>query len=299
MHIRVLLSKYRTYVPCKVCGGARLKPEALLWRLPSKEGAVGLTIHDVVLLPIDRCQEFFNEIKLPAPLDEASDLLLAEIRTRLRYLVDVGLGYLTLDRQSRTLSGGEVQRVNLTTALGTSLVNTLYVLDEPSIGLHPRDIKRLIGILQRLRAAGNTLLVVEHDPDVIRAADRVLDLGPGPGERGGEIVFFGTQAELRKCSRSLTSQYLTGQKQVAATTERRDVSPKTPRLKILGAREHNLKNVDVEILPAESLRLCHGSQRFGEIHAHSGCSFQRALQVEAQTRGACWTSSCHYGSRQD
>ena len=138
------------------------------------------TIHDVMLLPIDRCHEFFNELKLPAPLDEADDLLLTEIRTRLRYLVDVGLGYLTLDRQSRTLSGGEVQRVNLTTALGTSLVNTLYVLDEPSIGLHPRDINRLIGILHRLRDAGNTLLVVEHDPDVIRAADRILDLGPGP-----------------------------------------------------------------------------------------------------------------------
>jgi excinuclease ABC subunit A len=247
MHIRVLLSRYRTYVPCKACGGARLKPEALLWRLPGKRGDVGLTIHDVMLLPIDRCYEFFNEIKLPAPLDEASDLLLAEIRTRLRYLVDVGLGYLTLDRQSRTLSGGEVQRVNLTTALGTSLVNTLYVLDEPSIGLHPRDINRLIGILQRLRAAGNTLLVVEHDPDVIRAADHILDLGPGPGERGGEIVFFGTPAELKKCAGSLTAQYLTGQKQVAASSERRNVSPKTPRLKILGAREHNLKNVNVEI----------------------------------------------------
>jgi excinuclease ABC subunit A len=122
--------------------------------------------------------------------------LLGEIRTRLRYLVDVGLGYLTLDRQSRTLSGGEVQRVNLTTALGTSLVNTLYVLDEPSIGLHPRDINRLIKILHRLRDAGNTLLVVEHDPDVIRAADRILDLGPGPGERGGEVVFFGRPAGI-------------------------------------------------------------------------------------------------------
>ncbi|MGA2604190.1 MAG: excinuclease ABC subunit UvrA [Verrucomicrobiia bacterium] len=241
MHIRVLLSKYRTYVPCKACGGARLKPDALLWRVNDK------TIHDVMLLPIDRCYEFFQELKLPAPLDEADDLLLAEIRTRLRYLVDVGLGYLTLDRQSRTLSGGEVQRVNLTTALGTSLVNTLYVLDEPSIGLHPRDINRLIGILHRLRAAGNTLLVVEHDPDVIRAADRILDLGPGPGERGGEIVFFGTQTELRKCERSLTAQYLTGQRRVAADSTPRHVSSKTPRLKILGAREHNLKNVDVEI----------------------------------------------------
>ncbi|HVM62004.1 MAG TPA: excinuclease ABC subunit UvrA [Verrucomicrobiae bacterium] len=241
MHIRVLLSKYRTYVPCNACGGARLKPDALLWKVN------GQTIHDVMLLPIDRCHEFFTELKLPAPLDEADDLLLAEIRTRLRYLVDVGLGYLTLDRQSRTLSGGEVQRVNLTTALGTSLVNTLYVLDEPSIGLHPRDINRLIGILHRLRAAGNTLLVVEHDPDVIRAADRILDLGPGPGERGGEIVFFGTQAELQTCEGSLTAQYLTGQKHVSADVTRRTVSPKTPRLRILGAREHNLKNIDTEI----------------------------------------------------
>jgi excinuclease ABC subunit A len=200
MHVRVLLSRYRTYVPCRTCGGARLKPEALLWKI------AGQTIHDIVRMPIADGYGFFNDLKLPAPLDEATDLLLNEIRTRLRYLVDVGLGYLTLDRQSRTLSGGEVQRVNLTTALGTSLVNTLYVLDEPSIGLHPRDIHRLIGILHRLRDAGNTLLVVEHDPDVIRAADRILDMGPGPGERGGEIVFYGTVAELLKCKRSRTGQ---------------------------------------------------------------------------------------------
>ncbi len=217
MHIRVLLARYRTYVPCKTCGGARLKPDALLWRVNDK------TIHEVVLLPIDRCYEFFQELKLPAPLDEADDLLLAEIRTRLRYLVDVGLGYLTLDRQSRTLSGGEVQRVNLTTALGTSLVNTLYVLDEPSIGLHPRDINRLIGILHRLRDAGNTLLVVEHDPDVIRAADRILDLGPGPGERGGEIVFFGRQQQLLGAKHSLTAAYLRGEKSVGD-----GVSPRSP-----------------------------------------------------------------------
>ncbi len=241
MHVRVLLSRYRTYVHCKACNGARLKPDALLWKI------AGRTIHDVVLLPISDCNGFFNDLKLPAPLDEATDLLLGEIRTRLRYLVDVGLGYLTLDRQSRTLSGGEVQRVNLTTALGTSLVNTLYVLDEPSIGLHPRDINRLIGILQRLRDAGNTLLVVEHDPDVIRAADRILDLGPGPGERGGEIVFFGTHSELLKCKRSLTAMYLVG-------TDRRAVRgapggralPKQV-LRVHGAAEHNLKSIDVSI----------------------------------------------------
>jgi excinuclease ABC subunit A len=241
MHIRVLLSKYRTYVPCKTCGGARLKPDALLWRVNGKN------IHEVALLPIDRCYEFFQDLKLPAPLDEADDLLLAEIRTRLRYLVDVGLGYLTLDRQSRTLSGGEVQRVNLTTALGTSLVNTLYVLDEPSIGLHPRDINRLIGILHRLRDAGNTLLVVEHDPDVIRAADRILDLGPGPGERGGEIVFFGRQQQLLGAKHSLTAQYLRGEKTVGMGVLHAVPSGKAASLRILGAREHNLKNIDVEI----------------------------------------------------
>jgi excinuclease ABC subunit A len=261
MHVRVLLSRYRTYVPCQACGGARLKPEALLWKLPV--GAVsnrdsgrsglqtpptsGLTIHDVMLMPLTECQVFFRDLKLPSPLDEAADLLLAEIRSRLRYLVDVGLGYLTLDRQSRTLSGGEVQRVNLTTALGTSLVNTLYVLDEPSIGLHPRDIHRLIGILHRLRDAGNTLLVVEHDPDVIRAADRVLDMGPGPGERGGEVVFFGTQAALRKCRQSRTAAYFRGSgfqprlRPVGAT------SPSHKTITIHAATEHNLKSINVSL----------------------------------------------------
>jgi excinuclease ABC subunit A len=241
MHVRVLLSRYRTYVPCKVCGGARLKPDALLWKIAGK------TIHDVVLLPIADCSGFFSDLKLPAPFDEATDLLLNEIRTRLRYLVDVGLGYLTLDRQSRTLSGGEVQRVNLTTALGTSLVNTLYVLDEPSIGLHPRDIHRLIGILHRLRDAGNTLLVVEHDPDVIRAADKILDLGPGPGERGGEVVFFGRLPELKKCKRSLTGKYLVARPSRPFRLPKPNTTGETPALLIKGAAEHNLKSIDVDI----------------------------------------------------
>ena len=160
--------------------------EARLRALP------GLTIHDVVLLPIAACARLFESIHLPAPMDDATALLLDEIRARLRYLVEVGLGYLTLDRQSRSLSGGEVQRINLTTALGTSLVNALFVLDEPSIGLHARDMSRVVGVLHRLRDAGNTLLVVEHDAQVMLAADRVLDIGPGPGERGGEVVFFGS-----------------------------------------------------------------------------------------------------------
>src|SRR3984885_126108 len=149
-----------------------------------------------MLLSIDDSRRFFENFKLPALLDEAIELLLREIRARLKYLTDVGLGYLNLDRPSRTVSGGEVQRINLTTALGTSLVNTLFVLDEPSIGLHPRDVERIVGVMHRLRDAGNTLVVVEHDPKVIQAADRVLDIGPGPGEHGGEIVFYGRLRDL-------------------------------------------------------------------------------------------------------
>ena len=246
MHIRVLLSKYRAYTLCPACGGARLKPEALLWRL----GEEKLSLHDVMLLPLDRCLAFFAALRLPAPMDEATEILLGEIRTRLRYLSDVGLGYLTLDRQSRTLSGGEVQRINLTTALGTSLVNTLFVLDEPSIGLHPRDIGRLIGVLRRLRDAGNTLLVVEHDPDVIRAADLVLDMGPGAGERGGEIVFLGSLHDLLSSPRSLTARYLTGKEKVQARTVPIGVPSRlrtAGTLRILGASAHNLKNIDVDI----------------------------------------------------
>jgi excinuclease ABC subunit A len=240
MHIRVLLSKYRAYRECPSCGGARLKPEALLWRI----GAEKLTIHDIMLLPIGRCLGFFEALKLPNP-DETA-VLLQGIRTRLRYLADVGLGYLTLDRQSRTLSGGEVQRINLTTALGTSLVNTLFVLDEPSVGLHPRDIGRLVGILLRLRDAGNTILVVEHDPDVIRAADVVLDMGPGAGELGGRVVHLGGLDGLMKNTRSLTARYLRGEKKVRAAAPGRH-GVKKRLLTIHGAAEHNLKNIDVSI----------------------------------------------------
>jgi excinuclease ABC subunit A len=272
MHIRVLLSKYRAYTPCTACNGARLKTDALLWRLGTKEDAAavlpdqlrfkpngvqwtdeqlaqlpGIGIHELMLMPIERCKRFFDRLELPAPLDEASDLVLREIRSRLGYLLDVGLGYLTLDRQSRTLSGGEVQRINLTTALGTSLVNTLFVLDEPSIGLHPRDMGRVIEVMRRLKAAGNSLVVVEHDPQVMQAADRLIDVGPGPGEKGGQIVFFGTPAQLKNARDSLTADYLLGRKQVstaAASVENPRVSA---ALVIKGARQHNLKGIDVTI----------------------------------------------------
>ncbi|RLK46850.1 excinuclease ABC subunit A [Alkalispirillum mobile] len=239
MHVRVLLSRYRSYDPCPDCHGARLKPAALLWRIGSHEdsdavidraarqrphgatlpehafhGLPGLHLHDLLTLPLDRCARFFEQIHLPAPLDEAAEILLEGIHNRLAYLNTVGLGYLTLDRQSRTLSGGEVQRINLTTALGTALVNTLFVLDEPSIGLHPRDIDRIVTVMHRLRDAGNSLLVVEHDPAVMQAADRIIDIGPGPGERGGQVIFNGTPAELLRTEDSLTADYLTGRKRV-------------------------------------------------------------------------------------
>jgi excinuclease ABC subunit A len=249
MHIRVLLSRYRSYQPCPVCQGTRLKPEALLWRLGPGSG---LHVHALQCQPIDQALAFFRELQLPGAADEAATALLSAIRTRLGYLVDVGLGYLTLDRQSRTLSGGEVQRINLTTALGTSLVNTLFVLDEPSVGLHPRDIDRLIGVLRRLRDAGNTLVVVEHDPAVIRAADRVVDMGPGPGEQGGRVVYAGGLSGLLECRESLTAQYLSGARQSAVAWSPLPVAAADPALVIRGAAEHNLKGIDVR-LPLQRL----------------------------------------------
>ncbi|WP_397534003.1 excinuclease ABC subunit UvrA [Roseateles sp.] len=270
MHIRVLLSKYRSYTECPACAGARLKTEALLWRMGSKaladavlppeqrflpkgvgwsraqlEALPGLSLHDLMQLPLHRLRRFLDELSLPSTLlDEALKLLLDEIRNRLKYLCDVGIGYLTLDRQSRTLSGGEVQRINLTTALGTSLVNTLFVLDEPSIGLHPRDMNRIVEAMKRLRDAGNTLVVVEHDPAVMLAADRLIDMGPGPGEKGGQIVFDGTPEQVRGAD-TLTGAYLGARKHVGMGLKR-PVEPGTPRLILEGAREHNLRNVSVE-----------------------------------------------------
>ena len=283
MHVRVLLSKYRAYTPCTACAGARLKGEAQAWRLGTQEnadaalppaqrfmptaakisrevleGLPGLTVHDLMLLPIARTRSFFDALNLPKPLDDATDLLLTEICTRVGFLCEVGLSYLTLDRQSRTLSGGEVQRINLTTALGTSLVNTLFVLDEPSIGLHPRDMGRVIDVMHKLRDAGNSLVVVEHDPQVMLAADRILDMGPGPGERGGEIVFFGKAQDIRTAPGSLTGDYLAGRKRVGdpgrysrearpGVYEAAGQSPESAYIEVIGAAEHNLKALDVRI----------------------------------------------------
>ena len=276
MHIRVLLSKYRSYTECGSCGGARLKTDSLLWRIGSAQDAdatlpkekrflpkgvkwtrkqlealPGLSLHDLMIMPIDKLRAFFDRMSATAIQENSQDgeaqalkLLLEEITNRLKYLCDVGIGYLTLDRQSRTLSGGEVQRINLTTALGTSLVNTLFVLDEPSIGLHPRDMNRITQAMHRLRDAGNTLVVVEHDPAVMMAADRMIDMGPGPGEKGGQIVFDGSTSDLKNAD-TLTGDYLGGRKQVGMGFKRL-VTDNTPRLILEGAKEHNLKDVSIE-----------------------------------------------------
>ncbi len=218
MHVRVLLSRYRSYTECSACNGARLKPEALLWRIK------GLSIHQLMTMPIDQALSWVSDIKheITAPVktnasgkNAATEIITKEIHARLSYLTEVGLGYLTLDRQSRTLSGGEVQRINLTTALGTSLVNTLFVLDEPSIGLHPRDLHRIVAVMHRLRDAGNSLVVVEHDPMVMQAADRIIDIGPGPGEHGGEILFNGSYPKLI-AEPSLTGRYLSGELKITS-----------------------------------------------------------------------------------
>ena len=282
MHVRVLLSRYRSYTHCPDCHGARLKPDALLWRLGPHN------IHELMLLPIDRCRDFFAALALPKPLDEASDLLLGEIRTRLAYLCEVGLSYLTLDRQSRSLSGGEVQRINLTTALGTSLVNTLFVLDEPSIGLHPRDMQRVIRVMQRLRDAGNSLVVVEHDPQIMLAADRIIDMGPGAGEHGGQILFSGTPAQMRSDQRSLTGAYLAGRKRIDLASRKAVTTGASAFIKLRGASEHNLQSVDVDI-PLERLVCVTGVSGSGKSTLVEDVLFQALLKAHgkpANTPGA-------------
>ncbi|MEW6665130.1 MAG: excinuclease ABC subunit UvrA [Thermodesulfobacteriota bacterium] len=236
MHVRVYLSRYRSTSPCQECGGTRFKQEALLYRLG------GLHIGQVYGLSIGEADDFFRQVSPPAG-DKASLLVLGEVQGRLRYLKEVGLGYLTLDRQSRTLSGGEVQRVALTSALGSSLVNTLYVLDEPSIGLHPRDNHRLIRILKGLRDLRNTVVVVEHDPEIISESDFILDLGPGAGEEGGRVAYFGPTGHIRG---SLIGEYLRGTKSVHYPRRRR--WPQDGRwLVVEKAAQHNLKDIDVRI----------------------------------------------------
>ena len=239
VHVRVFLSRYRGYLACPDCGGARLRREA-------RDVTVGRrTIDAVSALTVRQAQDFFRDLQLSEKEAAVADKVLREIRRRLKFLADVGLDYLTLDRLSSTLSGGESQRINLATSLGSALVGTLYVLDEPSIGLHARDNQRLIHILQQLRGQGNSVLVVEHDEDMIRVADHVVDIGLGAGEQGGRIVFSGDFPSLLLEQRSLTAKYLRDELAIPVPpTRRRGVNQK---IRLLGAAEHNLKGIDVEI----------------------------------------------------
>jgi excinuclease ABC subunit A len=241
LHVRVFLSRYRGYALCPDCKGARLRKEALYVRVGAKNLA------EVVSLNIAEAREFFDSLELTQEESAIADKILLEIRQRLKFLNDVGLEYLTLDRLSATLSGGEAQRIQLATCLGSRLVGACYVLDEPSIGLHSRDTGRLIRILEELRGLGNTIVVVEHDPDVMQAADHIVDLGPGAGEHGGQIVFEGPLGKLmRNGNGSLTARYLRGDTRVSAARARRPFN-KRRLLRFSGARLHNLKNIDVEI----------------------------------------------------
>jgi excinuclease ABC subunit A len=241
VHVRVFLSRYRGYTLCPDCGGSRLRAEALWVRVGGKNLA------DVARLNIADALAFFSALELSPEEAAIADKVLVEIRQRLKFLNDVGLEYLTLDRLSMTLSGGEAQRIQLATCLGSRLVGACYVLDEPSIGLHSRDTARLVNILEELRDLGNTILVVEHDPDVMRSADHIIDLGPGAGENGGRIVFEGPFSKLMaNGSASLTSRYLRGELKTSHLTERRTPNPKRV-VRFLGAQAHNLKGIDVAI----------------------------------------------------
>jgi excinuclease ABC subunit A len=238
VQVRVLLSRYRKYVPCAACGKTRLNPQALSVRIKA------LTIGDCVRMSVGEASEFFRTIDL-APFERrVAEKLIHEIRNRLKFLLEVGLDYITLDRMTFTLSGGEAQRINLAAALSASLVGTLFVLDEPSIGLHPRDNHRLVQILQSLKEIGNTVVVVEHDPEIIRAAEHVIDMGPRAGEAGGEVVFDGPWAAFLRSRKSLTAQYMRGEKEIQVPEARR---PSKTFLEIKDAHKHNLKHVDVKI----------------------------------------------------
>ncbi|HTJ78639.1 MAG TPA: excinuclease ABC subunit UvrA [Rariglobus sp.] len=240
MHVRVFLSRYRSYNPCPTCHGTRLQPEALCWKWN------GFTLPELYQIPVGDLLAKVGATSIDSE-DRQSALAHDSILTRLRYLEQVGLGYLTLDRSSKTLSGGEVQRVNLTSCLGTSLVDTLFILDEPSVGLHPRDIDRLIAIIRTLTDTGNTVVVVEHDEAMIRAADHVIEIGPEPGSRGGHVVFQGSQEGLLASDQSITGAYLSGRKQIALPSGRRTVDKQTPRLTFKNASKHNLDRVTLNL----------------------------------------------------
>ncbi len=239
LHVRVFLSRYRGYAQCPDCGGGRLRKEALQVKLEGKN------IRETTSMTVEESLNFFQNLKLSREHADIAGKILDQIRERLKFLNDVGLEYLTLDRMAATLSGGEAQRIQLATSLGSRLVGALYVLDEPSIGLHSRDTERLIHILHELRNLGNTILVVEHDPEVMAASDRILDLGPGAGENGGRMMAAAPYEQLKKLTSSLTGRYLSGELRIQIPQNRRSVG--TPMIRIEGARAHNLKNINVDI----------------------------------------------------
>ena len=335
MHVRVLLSRYRAYTTCPDCNGGRFQPEALNYKIvpssvtaPKAFGAAlyrpskssdghrpplqgPLTLPQVAELSIGSARRLLAELELP-PNDSTAVMLRNEVVTRLRYLCEVGLGYLKLDRSTRTLSGGEVQRVNLTTCLGASLVNTLFVMDEPSVGLHPRDVGRLVRVMHDLRDKGNTLLVVEHEEAIIRSSDHVIDIGPGRGERGGELVFSGELADLggsgaprtmprndaaspplltsraeRPIHRSLTADYLSGRRSIPVPKSRRK---STASIRITGAREHNLQNLGVDI-PLGVFNCVTGVSGSGKSTLIHEVLYRNLLQAKGQPSeqepGAC------------
>lgn len=276
LHVRVFLSKYRGYTLCPDCGGGRLRQEAR----DVKVG--GHTLPEVCALSIKNASTFFDKLELSTEQEAIAERILFEVRRRLKFLVDVGLDYLTLDRLASTLSGGEAQRIQLATNLGSSLVGALYVLDEPSIGLHPRDNDRLIRLLHNLRDIGNTVLVVEHDAEMMHAADHILDIGPAAGELGGRVIYEGDFSGLLKNESSLTARYLRGESEIKEPKQRRLFQKK--RLSLKGASEHNLKGIDVEI-PLDMLVCVTGVSGSGKSTLIHDCIYAGLKKQRADWQG--------------
>jgi excinuclease ABC subunit A len=283
LHVRVFLSRYRGYSVCSTCNGARLRIEARQVKLNGKN------ICDVCRMTVEDAAKFFEALDLTDQEKGIAERLLWEIRERLRFLNEVGLEYLTLDRLASTLSGGEAQRIQLATSLGSRLVGTLYVLDEPSIGLHSRDTHRLIKILHNLRDLGNTILVVEHDRDVMRASDTILDLGPGAGENGGKVIAVGTYDQIQKIPGSLTGRYLSDELRIQIPSVRRKPGPQ--QIRIYGARAHNLKRIDLE-LPLRMLVAITGVSGSGKSTLLHDVVFQALSAAKRQTNEGPVSASC-------
>ena len=277
LHVRVFLSRYRGYSVCTTCGGARLRPEAQQVKIG------GRNICQVCSMTVEQASDFFQSLPLRPQEADIADKLLVEIRERLRFLNDVGLEYLTLDRLASTLSGGEAQRIQLATSLGSRLVGTLYVLDEPSIGLHSRDTHRLIKILHNLRDLGNTILVVEHDPDIMKSSDRILDLGPGAGENGGKVIATGSYAEIKNNPASLTGRYLAEELRIQLPTARR--KPGSQEIQIRGARAHNLKSIDLNI-PLGMIVAITGVSGSGKSSLLHDVLYQALVSAKKQSNGS-------------